>query len=449
MSLQHSADGRASSTAAPPDEPDPLSRESSRRAEILATAEALIATTGLRTSLQQIASAAGILTGSLYHHFASKEALLIELVRRYHADLTEVGAAGLRRLDSADAGGVEDTIVELAADIARCAVRNRAALQMSFLEAPTESPELKGLLSQRPVAIQDAMVQTLRAGRWSGYLRADLDLAPLADRICQSMLHVGLDVIRCDAPADDVARVLCQILLHGLAAQPAENRRLDRSAARAAADAALAQWGDSADPVAAERTDQPPSDGEAKADHIRRSARTVFARKGFELTTIRDIAAEAGLNAATVYRVIGAKDRLLGSIMQAFGDKISAATVAALESDSSTVEKLDAVIWTHINAVLRFPDEWKIQLAWMRHAPPDTQSPAQSFGQRMQDLATLLIQGLDAGDLRVEPRPPLDLLARCVIDVLWVPENLIRDLGAEGALAMARDDVIRGVASRD
>lgn len=179
----------------------------------------MIATTGLRTSLQEIANAAGILTGSLYHHFASKEDLLIELVRRYHADIAQVGTAALRRLDAADSASVEDRVIELASEIARCAVRNRAALQMSFFEAPTESPELMALLRQRPVAIQDAMVQTLRAGRWSGYLRSDVDLVPLADRICQSLLHVGLDVIRRDASTEDVATVLCQLLLHGVAAQ--------------------------------------------------------------------------------------------------------------------------------------------------------------------------------------------------------------------------------------
>lgn len=68
---------RASST---PDSP-------TRRAEILATAASLIASSGLRTSLQEIADAAGILPGSLYHHFESKEAILVELIRRYQDDL--------------------------------------------------------------------------------------------------------------------------------------------------------------------------------------------------------------------------------------------------------------------------------------------------------------------------------------------------------------------------
>src|ERR1043165_8054263 len=48
--------------------------DGTRRTEILQTAASLIASSGLRTSLQEIADAAGILPGSLYHHFDSKEA---------------------------------------------------------------------------------------------------------------------------------------------------------------------------------------------------------------------------------------------------------------------------------------------------------------------------------------------------------------------------------------
>ena len=55
--------------------------DGTRRTEILQTAASLIAISGLRTSLQEIADAAGILPGSLYHHFESKEAILVELLR--------------------------------------------------------------------------------------------------------------------------------------------------------------------------------------------------------------------------------------------------------------------------------------------------------------------------------------------------------------------------------
>ena len=61
--------------------------DTARRTEILETAASLIASSGMRTSLKEIADACGILPGSLYHHFDSKEAILVELIEQYRADL--------------------------------------------------------------------------------------------------------------------------------------------------------------------------------------------------------------------------------------------------------------------------------------------------------------------------------------------------------------------------
>ena len=128
----------------------------------------VIATTGLRSSLQQIADAAGILAGSLYHHFESKEAILVELIRRYHADLDRVGEIALEQLDELTHAPSSEQITTLGCAIARCAVEHRAALQMSFYEGPSNDPELIELTARQPTKIQAAMLQTLRAGRWSG-----------------------------------------------------------------------------------------------------------------------------------------------------------------------------------------------------------------------------------------------------------------------------------------
>ena len=101
------------------------STEASRRTEILQTADSIIASHGLRASVQQIADVAGILAGSLYHHFESKEAILVELIRRYHDDLDRIGDEALERLDQPDPPPAEELIFELARDIARCAVEHR------------------------------------------------------------------------------------------------------------------------------------------------------------------------------------------------------------------------------------------------------------------------------------------------------------------------------------
>jgi AcrR family transcriptional regulator len=411
--------------------------DGTRRTEVLETAASLIASSGLRTSLQEIADAAGILPGSLYHHFESKEAILVELIRRYHADLDRVGEMALDKLDEPDARPAFEKIVELGSAIARCAVKHRAALQMSFYEAPSSNQELVGLLQERPTAVEQAMLQTLRAGRWSGYIRPDIDLPTLADRMCQSTLHVGLDVIRHNAAPELVATVLCRIMLQGLAVSALSDAELDGSNAFAAAEKAIKSWSDEA----ASRTND-------KAAHVRAVARAEFGRKGYEVTTIRDIAAAAGLGTGTVYRLIGSKDELLASIMESFGKKAGGGFASVLRADATPVEKLDALSWVNINALDQFPDEWKIQLAWMRQSPPDTPNPGLAFTKRMRQLKSLISEGIRSNDLRIDT-PSIDMLSRCVMDVLWMPENIVRAHGTRAALVHSRDTVVRGVADRN
>ncbi|GJO51489.1 hypothetical protein NJB1604_39620 [Mycobacterium marinum] len=407
-----------------------------RRTEILQTAAALIASSGLRTSLQEIADAAGILPGSLYHHFESKEAILIELIRRYQDDLHQIGQSWQAKLDQPDSRTVAEKITQLGAAIANCAVAHRAALQMSFYEGPSADPELMKLTSQRPLAIQEAMLQTLRAGRWSGYIRTEIDLPTLADRICQTMLQVGLDMMRRNASADQVSGLMCRTILQGLASHAPTDVDLDGSNALSAANDVIATWID--------EKDADPSD---KAAHVRAVARMEFGRKGYEVTTIRDIASASGLGTGTVYRVIGSKDKLLASIMRSFGQKVEAGWVAVLRSNATPIEKLDALSWVNINALEQFSDEFRIQLAWMRQSPPDTPNPGWLYAARLRQMKSLLSEGLRSAEIQIEP-PSITMLARCVIGLQWIPENILHFVGTRAALIHARDTVLRGVAVR-
>ena len=406
-----------------------------RRTEILQTAAALIASTGLRTSLQEIADAAGILPGSLYHHFESKEAILVELIHRYQADLDRIGRDAQARLDEPDSRPVAEKITELGSAIANCAVQHQAALQMSFYEGPSADPELMQLTQQQPTAIQEAMLQTLRAGRWSGYIKPDIDLPTLADRICQTMLQVGLDVMRHNASADQVAALLCRIILQGLATRPPTDAALDRSKAFAAAAEVIETWPDDND-----------GDLSDKAAHVRAVARREFGRKGYEVTTIRDIASAAGLGTGTVYRVIGSKDELLDSVMRSFGKKVEAGWVSVLRSEASPIEKLDALSWVNVNALDQFSDEFRIQLAWMRQSPP-TANPGWSYATRLRQMKSLLSEGIRSGDISIDT-PSAAMLARCVIGVQWIPENILRAIGKRASLVFVRDTTLRGAAVR-
>ncbi len=86
--------------------PDPT--KSARRNELLGLAANLFAERGLRaTTVRDIADAAGILSGSLYHHFDSKEAMVDEILRGFLDDLfgryREIVGSGLPARDILEA----------------------------------------------------------------------------------------------------------------------------------------------------------------------------------------------------------------------------------------------------------------------------------------------------------------------------------------------------------
>jgi AcrR family transcriptional regulator len=62
----------------------PSTPPATRREELLELAAAMFAERGLRaTTVRDIADAAGILSGSLYHHFSSKEEMVDEVLRSF------------------------------------------------------------------------------------------------------------------------------------------------------------------------------------------------------------------------------------------------------------------------------------------------------------------------------------------------------------------------------
>lgn len=411
--------------------------EGKRRAEILDTASRLFATSGLRTSLQDIADACGIRPQSLYHHFQSKELIVVELISRYQSELDDVAKSAQSRLPGLDPALALERVADLGTAIAECAVRHSAAVQFTFYEPPAGAGgELLELAGQRPVSIELAVLDTLRLGRSGGALRADVDLPVLADRLCQTMLHVGLYLFHQYRSASQVARQLCRIMLHGVAVAAPSDADLDRSAALRAVDDVVAAWQESGN-----------AGSDDRAELIRRTARSEFGRRGYEVTTMRDIAAAAGLSIGTVYRQFTSKEELLAAIMSSFHKKAMAGWAAVLGSGSGALEKLDALAWLHLNVVDTFNDEFKIQLTWLRQSPPDAGNPGFSFPAVLRQMRAILSEGARAGQIRVD-KPTAELTSRCVLELTWVPERIVHGSGKRAALVHARDTILRGVASR-
>jgi len=410
--------------------------DTQRRDEILDAASLVFASSGLRATLEEIADASGIQPGSLYHHFASKEAIVVELVKRYHADLDRQAEIALKELRECPPSGIPQRITAFSSAIARCAARHGAAVQFTFYEPPVSAGhELVQLATRSPTTTQKAMLKTLQAGHASGFLRDDVELSMLANRLLQTMLHIGLGLFHRYKAADRVAEHLCSMVLDGVAANYPHDSDLDDSSAMRAVEKVMRSWDDG-------RTSEAD-----RSSLIRSVARKEFGRRGYEVTTIRDIASAARMSTGSVYREIGSKEELLISIMRSFSEKVVAGWDAALTSSATSVEKLDAVAWLQINVLDRFQDEFKIQLAWLRQSPPNTPDMAWSFPTLLRRLQAMLKEGARTGELAVQG-PATELTARSIVELTWVPEDILRSSGKRKALLHVRDTMLRGAARR-
>ncbi len=144
-----------------------------RRGELLAIAAGLFAEKGFKnTTVRDIADAAGILSGSLYHHFDSKESMVDEILRSFQDELFGKYDAILASSDDARAK------LEQAVRVSFEAVdRHRHEVAIFQNEADyLGSFDRFDYLAERNAQSRDVWMLLLREGVASGALRQDLDI---------------------------------------------------------------------------------------------------------------------------------------------------------------------------------------------------------------------------------------------------------------------------------
>ena len=199
------------------DQAQPSSVQTSkRRDELLQIAAELFATKGFKnTTVRDIADAAGILSGSLYHHFDSKESMVDEILSSFQEELfgkyAEIlaGAADPRaKLEEAVRVSFE------AIDHHRDEVaifQNEADYLGTF--------DRFGYLADRNQESRDVWLTLLGEGISSGALRQDLDIE-LVYRFIRDTVWVAVRWYRPGAKLShhDVADQYLTILLDGITA---------------------------------------------------------------------------------------------------------------------------------------------------------------------------------------------------------------------------------------
>lgn len=151
-------------------------QSSDRRNQILAIAAKLFAAKGYSaTTVRDIADEAGILSGSLYHHFASKEAIAQEILRGFMVDLIEEYEAILR--EELPPRETLDRLVLSSFTVIVTKTDSVGLYQNEALFLQTQ-PGFE-FLRQKSTRIEDVWREQLLKGQADGVFRESLDIATL------------------------------------------------------------------------------------------------------------------------------------------------------------------------------------------------------------------------------------------------------------------------------
>ncbi len=192
----------------------PSTNEGNRRAELLAIAAGLFAEKGFKnTTVRDIAEASGILSGSLYHHFDSKESMVDEILSTFQEEL-------FAKYDEVIAGD----------DDARTKIEKAVRLSFETIDQhrhevaifQNEADYLGGFdrfayLAERNAQSRDVWMTLLTEGVKSGALRQDLNVE-LTYRFIRDTVWVAAKWYRPgrELTHTDIADQYLTILLDGI-----------------------------------------------------------------------------------------------------------------------------------------------------------------------------------------------------------------------------------------
>ena len=162
------------------------------RARILAAASEAFAERGVETQMDDVAARAGLGVGTLYRHFATKEALMAALMERRFEQILEVARRGIEREDGEPFEVFADVLREGAEVAAADAAAQDALMRVGDIWSDVVPIQLE---------LQAAMQLLMDRAQQAGTMRDDVsavDVMIMAKGVCEasrSFQHVYFDIV--------------------------------------------------------------------------------------------------------------------------------------------------------------------------------------------------------------------------------------------------------------
>ncbi len=137
-----------------------------------------------------------------------------------------------------------------------------------------------------------------------------------------------------------------------------------------------------------------------KKEHIINIAIELFAEKGFEGTSIRELAARADVNIAMVNYYFGSKDKLFEAMIEHKASYMRERLEEIVNDKSkSDIEKIDTVIETYVNRILSQHNYHRLihQELMLQQREFVHNSIIELFSINLQIMKSIIVQGVENG----------------------------------------------------
>ena len=145
------------------------------------------------------------------------------------------------------------------------------------------------------------------------------------------------------------------------------------------------------------------SDGEKTLAAIREAAVDLIARHGYEAVSMRQLAAQVGVQVAALYRYFPTKEELLFTLMREHMEALLESWRATRPAGSGPVEELAAFVRNHIAFHISWRHSTHVSNMELRALSHDRLSAILRLrGAYEKDLRRILRDGADNGDFAVD-----------------------------------------------
>jgi len=148
---------------------------------------------------------------------------------------------------------------------------------------------------------------------------------------------------------------------------------------------------------------------------VLRAAIDLFNRKGYDATSIGDVADELGVTKSAVYHHVRSKEQLLSEALDEALEELEAAVTRAVTADGSAYERLRGVVRHSVEVLV--DHQPAVTLLLRVHGNSDTEQAALKRRRAIDArLAVLVSQAAAEGALRTDVDP--ELVSRLVFGMV-------------------------------